>query len=178
MKKLNLGCGKDIKKGYVNLDCAKLPKVDIVWDIEKFPYPFKENYFDEIYCSHILEHVSDLNAVLEEVYRICKNNSLIKIRVPYFASPSHHNDPTHKRKFAYETFDYFNDKSSYSYYSKVRFEVLKKRLFFLSGSRIFMKSGYSLPIDFFINLAPKIYQRFFCYLFPASEFQILLKVKK
>ncbi len=30
MKKLNLGCGKDIRKGYINLDLKKLPGVDIV----------------------------------------------------------------------------------------------------------------------------------------------------
>lgn len=47
-KKLNLGCGKDIKKEYVNLDIRKFPGVDIIHDLNKFPYPFKDDSFDEI----------------------------------------------------------------------------------------------------------------------------------
>jgi len=35
MKQLNLGCGKDIRKGYVNLDIYPLEGVDVVADIEK-----------------------------------------------------------------------------------------------------------------------------------------------
>jgi len=37
MKKLNLGCGNDIKKDYVNLDIAKLQGVNVVWDVNKLP---------------------------------------------------------------------------------------------------------------------------------------------
>ena len=44
MKKLNLGCGTDIKKGYINLDVAKLDGVDVVHDINRLPLPFKENF--------------------------------------------------------------------------------------------------------------------------------------
>ena len=47
--KLNIGCGKKILNGYINLDVVKLPGVDIVHDLNKYPWPFKDNYFDEIY---------------------------------------------------------------------------------------------------------------------------------
>lgn len=45
MKKLNLGCGKDIKAGYVNLDIVKLDGVYVVWDVNKLPLPFKKEEF-------------------------------------------------------------------------------------------------------------------------------------
>ena len=37
--KLHLGCGTDIRAGWVNLDCAKLPGVDIVHDLNVLPLP-------------------------------------------------------------------------------------------------------------------------------------------
>ena len=49
MKKLNFGCGKDIREGWVNLDCVALPGIDAIHDLNKFPLPFEDNSFDE--CS-------------------------------------------------------------------------------------------------------------------------------
>ena len=61
--KLNLGCGKDIKDGYVNLDIVDYGGNQI-HDINTFPYPFPENNFDEIYASHILEHIVNFNKTI------------------------------------------------------------------------------------------------------------------
>lgn len=36
MKRLNLGCGRDIKKGWINLDILKLPGVDVVYDLTNY----------------------------------------------------------------------------------------------------------------------------------------------
>jgi hypothetical protein len=38
---LNLGCG-NFKIGDVNVDIDKRCKPDIVWNLNKFPYPFRE----------------------------------------------------------------------------------------------------------------------------------------
>jgi hypothetical protein len=48
--KLNLGCGTDIMPGHVNMDKLRLPGVNIVHDLNKFPYPFKDNQFDTVFC--------------------------------------------------------------------------------------------------------------------------------
>lgn len=40
MTKLNLGCGKDIKPDYINLDLRKVNGVDIMCSLNSFPYPF------------------------------------------------------------------------------------------------------------------------------------------
>lgn len=64
MKKLHLGCGEDIKEGYINLDFLKMDGVDVVHNLNKFPYPFEDNQFDEVYASHILEHLDDLAKVM------------------------------------------------------------------------------------------------------------------
>ena len=60
MNKLNIGCGKDIKEGYVNLDVVDYGGNQI-HDLNKFPYPFEENSFEEVFTSHILEHLNNFH---------------------------------------------------------------------------------------------------------------------
>jgi len=86
MKKLNIGCGEDIKKGYINIDFADFGQ-EIKHDLNKLPLPFKKNTFKEIYAKCILEHLNTNNnyqvRFLEELYRISKNKGIIKIIVPF-----------------------------------------------------------------------------------------------
>jgi len=56
MDKLNLGCGNDYKKGWINLDVIDVKK-DVNQDINKIPWPFKKDTFNEILMKMILEHV-------------------------------------------------------------------------------------------------------------------------
>ena len=107
MKKLNLGCGNDIKKDYINLDKFKVGGADIVHDIEKFPWPFKDNEFDEILCKNVLEHVNDPITVMEEIWRISKSNSIVKVQVPYWASKGAVSHLEHKHYFDEGSFNYF-----------------------------------------------------------------------
>ncbi|MFA5032818.1 MAG: class I SAM-dependent methyltransferase [bacterium] len=43
---------------------------------------FKENTFDFIVCSEVLEHIENLNSGLKEIYRILKPNGIVLISVP------------------------------------------------------------------------------------------------
>ncbi|MFA5723355.1 MAG: methyltransferase domain-containing protein [Candidatus Pacearchaeota archaeon] len=170
MKKLNLGCGKDIKEGYVNLDSVKLNGVDVVFDINKPRLPFKNNTFDEIYCSHVLEHVIDLPKTMNELKRICKTNGKIIIRVPHFSCGVSYRDPTHRRLFSYFTFDYFEEGA----YGLTKFKIVKKRLNFTRLAFTFLNPLLN-PI---INLNPLIYERFFCWVLPCAEVVFELEVIK
>lgn len=132
LKKLNVGCGQIIKPGYVNLDIINLVGVDIVHDLNKFPYPFKENSFDEILCDSILEHVDDFIKVLKELHRIAKPGAVLNIAVPFWNSTIAWADPTHKRGFTLDTFTYFEktnrSEGDKSYYFDFHFKVRKQRL--------------------------------------------------
>ncbi len=175
MKKLNMWCGTDILLWYLNRDIIQLPWVDKVYDFEKFPYPFKENEFNEIFCSHVLEHMIELWKVMEEFTRIGKNWCKIKVKWPYFASPNARWDYTHKRTFNTNTFNYFHPDC---YYNKAKIIVKKYKIHFFSNQQYYKSDIINIIPDFFINLFPKVYERFFAYRFPASEIHYLLEIRK
>lgn len=79
--KLNLGCGRDLRKGYVNVD--RRPPVDLIFDLDSLPWPFASDSVDEIYMSHILEHLKEPKLALRECHRILKPGGLLEIRVPH-----------------------------------------------------------------------------------------------
>jgi SAM-dependent methyltransferase len=175
MKKLNVGCGADIRKDYVNLDFIKQPGVDVIHDLNKFPWPFKDNTFDEIFCSHTLEHVGDLLEVMKEINRICKKNAKVIIRVPHFSCGVSYRDPTHKRMFSYFTFDYFsNPKLYYLRKEDNLFKINQRKLNF---TRLAFPSLNYL-FNPLININPEIYERFFCWMLPCSEVLFKLEVLK
>jgi hypothetical protein len=83
--KLNLGGGYNKIAGYVNCDYDAKAKPDRLIDLRK-SLPFKSNSVDEVYASHVLEHI-DLealeNVTIPEIWRVCKNGATVRIRVPY-----------------------------------------------------------------------------------------------
>lgn len=105
-RKLNLGCGTDIREGWVNLDSANIPGVDVVHNIQLLPLPFGNNAFDEVLCNDILEHI-DYPPVLKDIHRILAPGGVVHIRVPHFTSKNNAIDPQHIRQFSIETFDFF-----------------------------------------------------------------------
>ena len=75
-KKLNLGCGTDIRTGWINLDKFGLPGVDVCHDIQELPLPFDDASFDEILCKDILEHVEYI-PLLGDLHRILKHGGIL-----------------------------------------------------------------------------------------------------
>ena len=99
IKKLNLGCGNNLKQGYINVDKYGNPDKKI--DLEKFPWPWKDNSIDEVLLIHVLEHLGESTKIylkiIQELYRICKPNAKIIIHVPHPRHDTFLNDPTHVR---------------------------------------------------------------------------------
>jgi len=105
--KINLGSGNIRKEGYTNLDILPLKNVDIVCDLSK-NIPLSENSVESVYASHFFEHVNYLPHLMEEIYRVCRNGSIVEVICPYFKSNGAFKDPTHVTFITENTFDYFN----------------------------------------------------------------------
>lgn len=99
MKKLNFGCGNDIRKGWINVDIQKRKDVDYSFNFLTDKYPFKDSEFDYVLIDNVLEHLSNPQEVMKKIWRICKKNAIIEIIVPYYNSYWAHSDPTHVNYF-------------------------------------------------------------------------------
>jgi SAM-dependent methyltransferase len=86
--KIDIGCGRAKRDGFIGIDQALSPGVDHILDIEHDRLPFDDNSIEYVYSSHCLEHLRSLNHILSEIGRICKDNAMIEIIVPY----GHHSD--------------------------------------------------------------------------------------
>ena len=184
-KKLNLGCGEDIKnpnEGWVNLDFIKLPGVDVVFDIEKPPFPFKDEEFDEILAQDTIEHILNHVPVMKDLHRILKPGGKLTIRVPHFTSVDSFSDPTHKKMFSILTFFYFvkNPPTSKGrerqYYFDFHFSKVKSiKITFEHGSRLFLYNRFVRGIVNRSLRFQEIYeQTFFSRLFPAKNILVEL----
>jgi ubiquinone/menaquinone biosynthesis C-methylase UbiE len=105
MNKLNLGCGADIQKGFDNVDIKN------GFDANIFPYKFKDNTYSEVLVRQSLQMFDNPHKVLYELWRICKPNAIIEIKVPYWNSKGQWNDIQTKRVFSETTFKHFVSQS-------------------------------------------------------------------
>lgn len=108
--RIDLACGQQKKEGFIGVDKVAKDGVDIVCDLEEYPWPFEDNSVYEIYCSHYVEHVRDLMRFMNECYRILKPLSVMTIVCPYWANVRAWQDPTHVRCINEKTFYYFDKK--------------------------------------------------------------------
>lgn len=80
--RLNLGCGHDIRPGWVNVD--KFPaRADVVQ--ANFPQlPFADNLANEVVLSHVLEHFGyeDGYTLTSEIQRVLAPGGVAHIEVP------------------------------------------------------------------------------------------------
>ena len=126
--KINIGSGNKPIEGYEGVDIKDYGQ-EYVFDIEE-EWEIESNSVDEIYSSHCLEHVQHINFVMSEMYRICKPDTVLRIKVPYFKSEGAFRDPGHVRFFTEYTFYYFNKafakQVSYDMEYDFDFEVVSK----------------------------------------------------
>jgi len=138
ISKLNLGAGNDIKEGYINHDISQLPSIDIVHNLNIYPWPWEDDYFDEILVLDVLEHLDDFVKAMDELYRVLKAGGSVTIRVPYWNHSCAYIDPTHKRGFHEHTFRFFDINSSYykerGYYTSAKFEIINELLVLSPGA--------------------------------------------
>lgn len=170
MDKLNLGCGLKKLAGYINVDNRVSCQPDLVHDLEVLPYPFSDNQFTEIIMDHVIEHLNDPLAVLQELYRISRNGAVLKINCPHFSGNFIH--PGHKSAISVHLFDFLQPDGE-EIYGQTNFKVekLKLRWFrYTKGKRSWLVLRFlNVLINFLANLSPSLTERFWCYLVGGFE---------
>ena len=110
--KLNVGCGKDVRTGWINLDMHDKNGADLVFNLEDIykdkKMPFSDNSVDYIYCSHVLEDFINVYPILYEFIRICKIGGKIEIKTP-FETNNNLDSIHHKNSFTLSKFRSLED---------------------------------------------------------------------
>jgi ubiquinone/menaquinone biosynthesis C-methylase UbiE len=145
LKILDVGCGKNKWPGSIGLDIAFLEGVDVVHDLNQFPYPFSDDTFDRIRVIHVIEHIQSIPRTMEELHRIAKHGAEIEIETPHYTDASSWQDPSHLWHLNTHSFDFFLAGHATNYYSKARFEVVLSKVKLL---RLYKWLGF----EFLVNL--------------------------
>jgi SAM-dependent methyltransferase len=83
---LYIGGGGRFVAGYVNLDLAAVPGVNVVADAEHLP--FREGVFQRVECDAVLEHVPRPEPVVREIERVLLAGGYAHLVTP-FCHPFH-----------------------------------------------------------------------------------------
>ena len=162
LRKLNLGCGRDIRPpemNWVNVDKANVPGV-LELDIFALPWPLEADGFDYVLAKHVLEHVPHnipeygyeknfLQSFMEEIWRVMKVGAILEVESPGgIASIVGAID--HKRIITPETFHVFYPGDRYDYYSTCRFDragVWRSEPLRFKVLRAFLKRAFGVDIS-------------------------------
>lgn len=179
-KCLNIGCGPDLKKNnnkedWINLDFNKTYNPEVIHDIDVFPYPFRDNYFDKILIEGTLEHTLHPVKVMDELWRISKNKALIIVNVPHFSHWGAFGDLTHYHYFSKSTFWHYQAKPKY-YSNKTVFKVRKVHYTVQSSPSLF--KVISLIFTPLANLSSTITDSLLCKFIPVENIIFELEVIK
>lgn len=107
---LDIGCGSNKQKGFVGMDKRNLKGVDIVYDLEVFPYPLDDESCLTIVGSHIVEHIKPWLMIdfMDELWRLLKVEGKVAFSHPYAGSFGYYQDPTHCNAINEATWQYFD----------------------------------------------------------------------
>lgn len=182
---LDVGCGSSKIPGAIGIDQFPLKDVDVIHNLNSIPWPFEGEKFDRIVFSHSISHLSDLPLVIEECHRLLKPDGLIEIVAPHYSSDNFNTDPTHRIHLGFRSMNYFvnNTDFGYRYISdSICFKLVKAAISFREADTSWRKTTKlnllkAIGIEWSVNKFPRIYERFFCWVLPASEVYFLLQKK-
>lgn len=101
--KLNIGCGTDYKKGWINIDNNtdnNIKKLDLNFDLRN-SLPYDDNSIDYIFNEHFIEHltVEESRKSLSDFMRILKPGGVMRIAMPDLEDVFElYNDPNWKKR--------------------------------------------------------------------------------
>jgi spore maturation protein CgeB len=103
---VDLGCGSSKPTGFVGVDVCFSPGVDVVADLTK-RFPFTDNSVEIVRAHDTVEHLPDRIHTMNEIWRICKPNAVVDIRVPSTDGRGAFQDPTHVSYWNANSFKYY-----------------------------------------------------------------------
>lgn len=167
---IDLGCGPNKVAGAYGVDIYAYEGVDQVMDIDQTPWPLEANTYKLIYARHVIEHVADIPAFMNEIHRIAAPNAVVEIVTPHFSSLHSWEDPTHRWHLACGWHKTFTER--YLSAQMQRFEHLNTEIGFSSSLR--SRCGLLIKKIFGLNF----WEKHYAFIFRGKNIVTQLKVIK
>jgi SAM-dependent methyltransferase len=183
---LELGCGpKKRHSEAIGIDRLDFECVDLVGDIYEVLKEIGGKTIRSIHSYHFLEHVNDLDYLMEELARILIPGGMLHVVVPHFSNPYFYSDYTHKNRFGLYSFSYFSEdlifRRTVPHYGKeMAFELIGAKLVFKSSPPFYFRYALKKLLQAFFNLnrfSKEFYEENCCYMIPCYEIDFLLRRK-
>ncbi len=172
---LDVGCGINKRPGAIGVDRNPRSRADVLADLNHFPYPFADDSFDRLHAIHVIEHVEDVLATMEEFHRLVRPGGVIFLATPHYTDFSSFCDPTHRWHLNSFSFRYFGeDNAGYGYYSAVRLREKKVRVRLLALWRY-------LGFELLVNAWPRFrrfWEHYLCYVVRGKVMEFEFEVVK
>jgi SAM-dependent methyltransferase len=118
---VDIGCGGNKQGGvdgdWFGIDYRKMPGVDLVQDLEVFPWKVPSESFNTAVASHVIEHINPSHGIfikfMNESWRILKPGGEFILGAPYATSTGMFRDPTHVNFINEETWSYFDPEDQF-----------------------------------------------------------------
>ena len=181
---LEIGCSnKRVFKNSICIDINDNNEVDVVGDIYDVIKKFSNNSIDYIYSSHCLEHLKDIDLIINEFSRVLKIEGKMEIIVPHFSNPYYYSDPTHKNFFGIYTFSYFLNDNYFSrnvpmYKASLPLKIEAVDLIFRSFRPRYFRHLYKKIFQIIFNFSiffKELYEESFSSIISCYEIKFLIK---
>lgn len=100
--RINLGCEAAKHSGRKGLEKLPMPGVNLMHDFE-IPLPYSDNSVDFVMISNCLQYASDLDRLVQELYRVCRHGAIINITAPYAHASAHLANPYFRQQLSEHT---------------------------------------------------------------------------
>lgn len=175
MRILDVGCGVNKYPGAIGVDRNARTRADVLCELDHFPYPFRDDSFDQLRAVHVIEHVSDVIRTVEEFHRLVRDGGSIYIVTPHYTDFSSFCDPTHRWHLNSFSLRYFGeDNAGYGYYSAARLRETSVRVRLLQLWRL-------LGFEWLVNASPRFrrfWEHYLCFVIRGKVIEWELKVIK
>jgi SAM-dependent methyltransferase len=172
---LHMGPGREERFG-VAVDNLRSVSPDVLVDLNRPPYPFKDSSFDAAYAFSVVEHLDNFFGVFGELHRILKPGGFVALLTPHFSDDASFVDPSHKLHLSLRSFDYFIEGTdlfaTYGFYSSTRFRVREKLL-------MLQRPWGRVPLlQKAANRMPMLYEKHLCFLVRGAGIYMELEAVK
>ncbi len=171
---LDVGCGRNKYPGSIGIDVNPDTAADVLGDLDRPPYPFRDNSFDEVRVVHVIEHVSDILKTMKELHRITRPGGTIVVVTPHYTDFSSFCDPTHRWHLNSFSFRHFGeDNAGFGYYTRQKLREKRVHVRLLSLWRF-------LGFEFLVNHLARFrrfWEHYLCFVVRGKvitfEFEVL-----